>query len=140
MELNERETLIKVEQRLNDSAQNQSQIMSDLKEIFQRIENESKTVTTIRGELKGHSDNSKLRWESLEKRLGSFEKAHESLEKKTEDNEKAVNNLKEEQGKFEETVKASARVTKWVIGIIAAIGSMIGTLALLLEIIEKIKG
>lgn len=136
MELNERETLIKVEQQLNDSAQNQTQIMSDLKEIFQRIESESKIVTTIRGDLKGHSDNSRLRWESLEKRLESIEK----LEDKIENNEKSISNLKEEQGKFEEQVKSSARVTKWIIGIIAAVGSMIGTLALLFEIFEKIKG
>ena len=37
MELNERETLIRVDQQLKDSVNNQSQIMKDLKEILHYI-------------------------------------------------------------------------------------------------------
>lgn len=140
MELNERETLVRVEQQLKDSVQNQNQIMADLKEIFQRIEGEAKLITTISGDLKGHLDNSTIRWDNLERRLTSLDKEFNDLEKKADDNTRDISETKKEQEKFVENVKSSARATKWIIGIMAALASILGSLSFLLEILDRIKG
>ena len=140
MELNERETLVRIEQQLKDSVENQANIRRDLKEIFQRIETESKMVTALNGEVKGHSENSKIRWESLEQRLSSVDKTVTSLDKKTEDNEKSINQVKEDHSVFEGEVTASVKATRWVIGIVASLGSILGAVAVFIELLSKIKG
>lgn len=136
MERDERDTLIKVEQQLKDSVQNQDQILSDLKDIFQRIENESKTITTMQGELRGHVDNSKIKWSNLEQRLTSYEKNNENIKEKNDNLENCFKKLKNEQTSLETSVKTSVRVTKWLLSIIAGFGSLIGTIALMLQLFK----
>ena len=86
MELNERETLIKVEQQLQDSVKNQEAILRDIKEFFNRIETESKFIASTNAELKSYKEASAIRWTELEKKLATLQKVNE-------DNSLAINKL-----------------------------------------------
>lgn len=133
---NDRDTLIRVEQQLKDSVQNQSQILENQREIFQKLERESKQLTILNGEVKGHLDASKIRWEELEKKLQVFEK-------RVADNERAVQKGKDdleeevkERIKFDQGIEGGARMAKWIaviFGTIATVISAIAGLATLLK-------
>ena len=77
MELTERETLIKVEQQLQDSVKNQATILSDIKEFFNRIETESKFIASTNAELKSYKEASAIRWTELEKKLTNLQKIYD---------------------------------------------------------------
>ena len=53
--------------------------MSDLKEIFQRIEKESKIVTLTKAEVSTHCETSSLRFTEINKRLDDLEEDIESI-------------------------------------------------------------
>lgn len=136
----DRDTLIRVEQQLKDSVQSMGQVMRDLKEIFQRIEQESKTVTTIKGDLKGHLESSEIRWKNLDGKLSAIDKRLDDVVAKSTKNENAINKEKDERLEFEggvkgfkESILSSARTTKWIVGIMAAMATVISAVVLVLQ-------
>ena len=148
MELTERETLIKVDQQLQDSIRNQSQIISDLKDFFSRIENESKTVAAISAELRTHRETSTLRWTELDKKLNSLEQSiseitqetnelRDLLTKEKEDRTSADNSEKNEREKFQESINTSFKTTSFILGGVVGIIWLIVTI---IEIVRFIKG
>jgi len=148
MELTERETLIKVEQQLQDSIKNQSQILGDLKEIFNRIESESKVVAAIGAELRTHRETSSLRWSELDKKITSLEKSIAELSKEKDSIHELVTDEKEERTaadsleqkereKFQENITTSFKTTTFIIG---GIVGLIGLIVTIFEIIGHVKG
>jgi len=71
--MDERETLIRVEQQLQDSIKNQSLILNDLKEIFSKIEIESKAIVSVKSDLNTHLEMTVVRRENTEQRYKEFE-------------------------------------------------------------------
>jgi len=71
--MDERETLIRVEQQLQDSIKNQSLILNDLKEIFNKIEIESKAIVSVKSDLNTHLEMTVIRREETERRYREFE-------------------------------------------------------------------
>jgi len=120
MDINEA-SLIRVEEQLKESARNQTSIILDLKEIFNRLERESKSSVILSGDLKSHLESSKYRWDSLAERL---ERVDDSLK----DLAFRVNVEKEERAKFEQDIKASVRTIKWVFGTLASIASVLSAI------------
>ena len=148
MELTERETLIKVEQQLQDSIKNQSQILSDLKEIFSRIESESKVVASIGSELRTHRETSALRWSELDKKITSLEKSitvlsdgskeiNDLLTKEKEERVSAIGSEQKEREKFQENISTSFKTTTFIIG---GIVTLIGVIVAVIEIVTYVKG
>jgi len=147
----DREMLIRVEQQLANSSQNQQTILEDLREIFKRLERDSKVVTVISGDIKGHMDSSVIRWTNLEKRLLEMERRLGTIENKLEDNSRSVIMEREERTKaitvereerskdneerknFEQGVRATVNTVSWVIGALASLATAISVASLLLK-------
>lgn len=125
---NDRETIIRVEQQLKDSVQNQSQILENQREIFQKLEKESKQLTIVTGDLKGHVESSTIRWDELEKKLSAFDRRITDTEKATKDNAQDLSDEKEERAKFDHGVAASARTAKVIATILGALAAIISTI------------
>ena len=139
MELNERETLIKVETQLKDSVKNQSLIMSDLKEIFQRIESDSKKVTSLDGKIGGHMETSKIRWENIEKDMSDLKNSINDVSKNMEINKGNVADLKTDQSSFKESIKSAVHTVKLFMTIATTICTLIGGAAIIITILDKLK-
>ncbi len=151
MEDRDRDMLIRVEQQLANASQNQAAISVDLKDIFGRLERDSKMVTMISGDLKGHLESSILRWANLEKRLNDIEKKLEGIEEKiainaddiTEEREErteAITKEREERSKdnedrknFEQGVRTSVSTVSWIIGALAGLATVISVATLFVK-------
>jgi predicted RND superfamily exporter protein len=149
MDDRDREMLIRVEQQLSNSTQNQQTILEDLREIFQRLEHDSKVVTVISGDIKGHLDSSIIRWSGLEKRLLEMERRLETIENRLEDNSQNViieregrtealtrereerSRDNEERKNFEQRVRATVNTIAWIIGTLASAATAISVVTLL---------
>lgn len=136
MELNERETLVKVEQQLKNSIENQAQITEDMREIFGRIDRESKILAAVKGDLQTHLETSNVQRESCNDRIESSQRrveyARSKIEEMQEKHNLAVKDLKEaiekeedareklerELAVFMESVKTSVRNFKLLVAII----------------------
>ena len=164
MELNERETLVRVEQQLKDSVQNQSQIMDDLKNIFGRIESDSKLLVSVSGEVKSHLENSRFRWDDLDKKLRdlhdkikeceekieentkcimsykNIEKRIENCEENQKENEKSILKEKEARSLFQQDILSTIKTIGWIFGGLATIATIISCIVLVLQIFGKLKG
>jgi chromosome segregation ATPase len=142
MELNERETLVKVEQQLKNSIENQAQITDDMREIFNRIESESKVLAGIKGDLQTHlettivqRDNCNTRIEAINARVKDLEWRIEESRKEAEESRKEVRSaLKREEDAreeierdyaiFKESLKVSIRNFKLIVGAIVSIATI----------------
>lgn len=151
MEDRDRDMLIRVEQQLANASQNHKTILDDLREIFSRLERDSKMVTSISGDLKAHLESSVIRWSNLEKRLSEMERRLEGIEHKIDINAECItiereerteaitaereerNRDHEEQTKFEQGVKASFNTVVWIIGALASFASIISVLGIIIK-------
>ena len=133
----DRDVLIRVEQQLDSLSKLQTSTREDLKEIFNRIEQDSKTVTIIDGNLKSHLESSIIRWGNLEKRLVEMESKlilidekiednAESITKEREDRVEALNDQKQEFKTFKEKITSSFATVSWIVGLIASAATFLG--------------
>ena len=153
MELNERETLIKVEQRLQDSVDNIRQMALDLKEIFGRLEKESKIMTTTKGELKTFIETASIRLSEIEKKLYKLDTKLDEIED-TINNEKAeciklIIDEKQARTKafseeikerelFETNLKSSGKTILLIFSVLASIATIISGILLFIQITNKV--
>jgi hypothetical protein len=77
--LDEKETLIRVEQQLKDAVTNQQQIIEDLRTIFGRIDREAKIVASLRSDLKSHLDSTPIKQQEIDNRIEFIEERHAGL-------------------------------------------------------------
>ena len=145
MELSDRETLVKVEQQLNNSIENQTKISQELREFLQKLEKNDKYVGVLRVELKTHLSEAPLRREDLNNKLIYMNKEIEELKRKSEKINKSIEDIydkidteKTERGTFETTVKASVKSFKVFITVIIGLFGFILTLAKLMPLIIKL--
>jgi len=130
--LDDREaSLIRVEEQLKESAKNQASIMTDLKEIFGRLEKESKNSTIISGEIKGHLATDKLRWDSISKRLDDGDALFKDIDTK-------MDAEKEARSTFETEIKSSVKTIKWVFGTLATVAAALSTLLGIIQLLGKL--
>lgn len=122
---NDRDTLIRVEQQLKDSVQNQDQILENQREIFQKLERESKQLTILNGEVKGHLDASKIRWEGLDKKLESFDKRIETTEGTQSKIKENLDKESKERIKFDQSIEGGVKVAKWISAILGTLATII---------------
>jgi hypothetical protein len=149
-EFSDRDTLIRVEAQLQDSIRNQSQIISDLRTIFNRIELESKTVAAIGAEIRTHKETSALRWSEAEKKIDALERANQdianavnqlnstaikdkeelkdAIEEECKERVKTLNEETKERQLYQENINASVSTTKIIVVIFVGIISLIATI------------
>jgi len=138
--MDERETLIRVEQQLQDSIKNQSLILNDLKEIFSKIEVDSKATTAVKSDLNTHLELSIIRREENDRRFKAIEEKLKECLDKTNELQSVVsrefiivkndllNKLEEEKKKriddssesrlFQKQIVTSMGLLKWIIGVL----------------------
>ena len=131
MEMDDREeSLIRVEEQLKESAKNQASMIADLREIFDRLEKESKISMVISGDLKAHIEASRFRWDTFDRRLNegdvTFRETAKSIAKE-----------KEDRTAFEQDITSSLRTIKWVFGTLAGLAA---TLSSVVGIIQFLGG
>jgi len=156
MELNDRETLIKVEQQLTNSIENQKLISEELRGFLKKLERNDKALALFQIDLKTHISEAPLRRDALSNKLkyitqtiDELKKISEKIktkydielkdfEKKIEDLEGSLITEKTERGTFETTVKTSARSFKVFISIIVGFFSFLVILFKLLPVIIRL--
>lgn len=148
MEQQDREFLIRVEQQLKDSVANQSQMFSDLKEIFGRIETDSKCITQIKGDLQTLIQTEKLKNKEFERRLDECQNETESISSKLDSNSDKINQEREDRisaintestirSNFESSTNASIKTLKWVFGILGSIATVLSAIVLIMQFIGR---
>lgn len=125
--MDERETLIRVEQQLQDSIKNQSLILNDLKEIFDKIEIESKAISAVKSDLNTHLEMTIVRREENDRRFRVLEERQkEILNVFSEFQNKIRFEFEEERKKrvedineakiFQKQISSSINLIKWIVG------------------------
>jgi hypothetical protein len=106
MELTERETIVKIEQQLSDSTKNQAQIVEDMRTIFEKIDQESKFLASIKSDLRAHVETSTVQragcTSMLKEQKEDFENSVEDIGDTVEDIKKSFEKYKEDQNRKEE--------------------------------------
>lgn len=119
--MDDREMLIRVEQQMIDASKNQTIILSDLKEIFNRIESESKISAQLKGDLKAYIEISTLRIVDMDHRMAEVSQT-------LKDQQADLKKEKEERNTFQSEINGSLKTFKWIF-------SILGALAVVLNIV-----
>lgn len=125
--MDDKETLIRVEQQLQDSIKNQSLILSDLKELFNKIDTESKSISSVKSDLSSFIDMSTVRREEVNRRLKFLDdRQKEAYVFSRSELEKTKADLEQEKKKrvedindgkiFQKQITVSITIIKWIIG------------------------
>jgi len=112
--MDEREMLIRVEQQLQDSIKNQSLILSDLKELFSKIEIESKAISLVKSDLSSHLETTLVRREETNRRFKEFEDKNKSFSESIIDINKGISDIVT----FQKQIQTTLSLMKWIIGIL----------------------
>lgn len=133
LDTTERESIIRLEEQLKESGRNLTQILSDLRDIFNRLEHDSKTVAVVSGDLKGHCDNSRLRWDTNDRALAGLGEHIKELETKHENLTRELGTQKQEFENLRASVKSSTKMILIFFTVLNAIGAVIGSLSAILQ-------
>ena len=106
MELSDRETLVKLEEQLKNSNDNQKSIIVNQSEIFGRIDKQSKEIFDVKMKLHTILETSSIRKEQIDSKLKDNIENIETIKKDTE-----------ERKGFESEIKGSLKILKWFGGV-----------------------
>jgi len=113
MELSDRETLIKLEQQLQNLNDNHQNIKDAQKVIFEKIDKNSKEIFGLKSKLHTVVETSALRKEQLDTKVDEnaddINKVNSDITKIKEDSEVRKT--------FESEIKGSLKILKWLIGL-----------------------
>jgi hypothetical protein len=123
--MDERETLIRVEQQLADSVKNQSLILDDLKEIFGKIDEESKYIAIVKSDLNTHLETGNVRREERERRFKILEEQISKLSQQVTDAQEKNTKSANDAETFKKQVMTSIGLLKWIVGAMAVIISTV---------------
>jgi len=126
MELSDRETLIKLEQKLENSNDNTKQIKEAHGIIFEKIDKQSKDLFDLKTKIHTISETAILRKEQMDFKIKNYENDIEDIKKENE-----------KRKKFENEIKGSLRTLKWVVSVGMFI---VGALQLAAFIYFSVKG
>jgi hypothetical protein len=134
--MDDREMLIRVEQQMKDATQNQLQIMTDLKDLFRRIENDSKTVSQLKGDFQVFLQTSSMKMAEIERRLIEQTEVLKGMQSDTkkdkEDRAKEFKTIDDSFNTFKGEMNGSIKAMKWVFGAIATVVAMINLFLVIL--------
>ena len=122
----DRDMLIRIEQKLQDSISNYKQMVLDIKEVFGKIESDSKSIVQIETNLKTFVNDQS----DVESDLSNLEKKISNISKEIEEeNKKRI--------AFESDIKGSQRAYKVIVSIIASLAALVSILSFLYNIAAK---
>lgn len=116
--------LAKLQEQLRTTIEGHRQIIVDLRTIFNRIEEDGKTIVRLDSELKNNLEKDKMRKEALDLTIAALEKADEVLKKTFDDFEGKIEDEKEKRKEFEIDIKATFKTVSWIIGGISIISAV----------------
>lgn len=125
MDLSEREVLIKIEQKLHDSISNYKQMVLDLKEIFRKIEIDSKSIVQIETNLK-----------TVQDKLKDFKEIDEKIDNLIS----RISTEETERVSFENNIKGGQRVWKIVVTLITSLAAIFSIVSIILSLYLKFGG
>jgi len=142
----QRESLIRLETQLQDSIKNQNQILADLKDIFNKIEAESKSIMTVKSDLSNHLEMTVVRREDIDRRfknndeklkeLFDFQKNYSGqiasdiakVRSDFQDDIKSIEKSRSEQtiefSLFQKQMSTTVGLLKWLLGVLIAISGV----------------
>lgn len=134
MDMSDRDILIRVEQQMQDTSRNQTQIMSDLKEIFNRIESDSKVVSQLKGDDKAFYETTNLKMTEFERRQAEVQVQAKDLaaELKSEKEQRAK--VEKDFNAFQSESRGSITAIKWIFSIVAAVATIINVVIALSKV------
>lgn len=130
MDQSERDMVIRVEQKIKDSFQNQKTLLDNQREIFQKLERDSKQLSVLSGDMKSHIESTKVRWENAKQQI-------EDMEKNIEENEKAIENENKERSNFETSVSTSFKTSKTILYILVSAATIISAITAILVFVNR---
>ena len=116
----DRDMLIRIEQKLSDSISNYKQMVLDLKEIFGKIETNSKSIVSIDTTLKTMKE--------TEARVDTTFKEYEEKYTKLQEKVDLEENVRIA---FENDIKGGQRVWKWVLLLISCMATILSIVSML---------
>ena len=123
----DREMLVRVEQRLQDSISNYKQLVIDLKEVFGKIEIDSKSIVSIETNQKTMMENQKDVNFALSELNKKTDLKLSELNKKIDDEEN-------ERIAFQNDVKGGRRAYTWIFVVISGIATILSIISLLWQL------
>jgi hypothetical protein len=123
--MDEKETLIRVEQQLQDSIKNQGLILSDLKEIFSKIEIESKSTAIVKSDLNTHLEMTVVRREEDDRRFRQTEEKLKEIYLALEEEKKQRIAESNDSKIFQKQITTSISLLKWIVGLLFLIISTV---------------
>lgn len=129
MDLNERETLVKVEAELKNVIDVMGTFGEDVRDIFKRIEHDSKAIEVIKGDLKTHFETSEVKRDSCDNRMkqlktdadkavGRLERVDKDYKSEIESLKKVIINIEKKQIEFITQIETSSKNTKLFFGLL----------------------
>jgi len=128
-EMTEKEQLIQVTQKLDDSVNNQKLMLSEIKSIFDKLEDNSKSISKLEGELRIHIETSKIMNSEIDKDI-------KNLKSDGKERNQSINIEIKEREKMEERFKAKDKVLKIVLSLLTTFGTLAGFFALIMQFID----
>jgi len=139
--MDDREMLIRVEQQMKDATQNQLQIMVDLKDIFRRIENDSKAVSQMKGDFQTFSETSSLKMLEIERRITDssliLKELQTEIKKEKEERVKDCDTVTKLFNTFQSEMNGSLKTIKWIFTTIAALAAIVSVINMTLSLASK---
>lgn len=142
----QRESLIRLETQLQDSIKNQNQILADLKDIFNKIEAESKSIMTVKSDLSNHLEMTVVRREDNDRRFknndekikelfdlqksgysqiaGDIAKVRNELQEEIKHIQKSRSDQAIEFSLFQKQITTTVGLLKWLLGVLIAISGV----------------
>ena len=129
MDLSDRELLIKIEQKLHDSISNYKQMAIDLKEIFGKIETNSKSIVQIETNL-----------ETALNKLKTHDNDFKEVDKEIVKLTGRISTEETERSSFENNIKGGQRVWKIVVTLITSIAALFSIVSIIIALGLKFGG
>jgi hypothetical protein len=128
--------LAKLQEQLQTAIEGHRQIIQDLRTIFNRIDDEGKTIVRLDSELKSNAEKDKMRKESLDLTIAALEKADEALTNTFENFKEKMQGEEQARKDFEVDIKATFKLVSWIIGGVSFIGAIIATVVAIMTYVR----
>lgn len=120
--------LAKLQEQLLTAIEGHRQITIDLRTIFNRIDEDGKTIVRLDSEMKSVAEKATMRKENIDIVLANLIKTDGDLKKSFEDFQSKMEEQESARKDFEVDMKATFKTVSWVFGGLSILATILATL------------
>jgi chaperonin cofactor prefoldin len=128
--------LAKLQEQLQTAIEGHRQIAQDLRTIFNRVDEEGKTIVRLESEMKSNVEKDKMRKETIDLTITALEKTDEEVKANFENFKEKIREEEQARKDFEVDIKATFKLVSWIIGGVSFIGAIIATIVAIMTYIR----